>query len=222
MGQGRKIRHTQKNRLNFKNRSHLESGSHLKNRIPLGKIGYIQKNGLDFESRSHFEKWVAPWKIGSHLEKQVTHLVNRISLGELGHTWKNQALLINGSHLGHYSHFKKMAKTWKNLEKWVNLKKKIPLAKMGQTQKSGPQLKKWVTLKRERAALEKLNKPVKKQNRSHTQKWKSGSHSLRLGKWFTLRNAKISAVRSLADICFLHVLIRLIRCIIVSVCPLVF
>ena len=35
-------------------------------------------------------------------------------------------------------------------------------------------------------------------------------------------NAKISAVRSLADICFLHVLIRLIRCIIVSVCPLVF
>ena len=37
-----------------------------------------------------------------------------------------------------------------------------------------------------------------------------------------LGNAKISAVRSLADICFLHVLIRLIRCIIVSVCPLVF
>ena len=36
------------------------------------------------------------------------------------------------------------------------------------------------------------------------------------------KNAKISAVRSLADICFLHVLIRLIRCIIVSVCPLVF
>ena len=35
-------------------------------------------------------------------------------------------------------------------------------------------------------------------------------------------NAKISAVRSLADICFLHVPIRLIRCIIVSVCPLVF
>ena len=35
-------------------------------------------------------------------------------------------------------------------------------------------------------------------------------------------SAKISAVRSLADICFLHVLIRLIRCIIVSVCPLVF
>ena len=33
--------------------------------------------------------------------------------------------------------------------------------------------------------------------------------------------AKISAVRSLADICFLHVLIRLIRCVIVSVCPLV-
>ena len=31
--------------------------------------------------------------------------------------------------------------------------------------------------------------------------------------------AKISAVRSLADICFLHVLIRLIRCVIVSVCP---
>ena len=35
-------------------------------------------------------------------------------------------------------------------------------------------------------------------------------------------NAKISAVRSLADICFLHVLIRLIRCIIVSVCASVF
>ena len=35
-------------------------------------------------------------------------------------------------------------------------------------------------------------------------------------------NAKISAVRSLADICFLHVLIRLIRCIIVSVCSSVF
>ena len=34
-------------------------------------------------------------------------------------------------------------------------------------------------------------------------------------------NAKISAVCSLADICFLHVhlLIRLIRCIIVSVAP---
>ena len=42
-------------------------------------------------------------------------------------------------------------------------------------------------------------------------------------KYSTLsENAKISAVRSLADICFLHVLIRLIRCIIVSVCPLVF
>ena len=36
------------------------------------------------------------------------------------------------------------------------------------------------------------------------------------------KNAKISAVRSLADICFLHVLIRLIRCIIVSVCSSVF
>ena len=36
------------------------------------------------------------------------------------------------------------------------------------------------------------------------------------------KNAKISAVRSLADICFLHVLIRLIRCIIVSVCASVF
>ena len=35
-------------------------------------------------------------------------------------------------------------------------------------------------------------------------------------------NAKISALRSLADICFLYVLIRLIKCIIVSVCPLVF
>ena len=34
--------------------------------------------------------------------------------------------------------------------------------------------------------------------------------------------AKISAVRSLADICFLHVLIRLIRCILVSVCSSVF
>ena len=31
-------------------------------------------------------------------------------------------------------------------------------------------------------------------------------------------NAKISAVRSLADICFLHVLIWLITCIILSVC----
>ena len=36
------------------------------------------------------------------------------------------------------------------------------------------------------------------------------------------KNAKISAVRSLADICFLHVLIRLIRCIIVSGCASVF
>ena len=35
-------------------------------------------------------------------------------------------------------------------------------------------------------------------------------------------NAKISAVRSLADICFLHDLIRLIRCIMVSVCVPVF
>ena len=35
-------------------------------------------------------------------------------------------------------------------------------------------------------------------------------------------HAKISAVRSLADICFLHVLIRLIRCILVSVCSSVF
>ena len=35
-------------------------------------------------------------------------------------------------------------------------------------------------------------------------------------------DAKISAVRSLADICFLHVLILLIRCIIVFVCALVF
>ena len=36
------------------------------------------------------------------------------------------------------------------------------------------------------------------------------------------RNAKITTVRNLADICFLHVLIRLIRCIIVSLCALVF
>ena len=36
---------------------------------------------------------------------------------------------------------------------------------------------------------------------------------------FESENAKISAVSSLADICFLHVLIRLIRCIIVSVAP---
>lgn len=36
------------------------------------------------------------------------------------------------------------------------------------------------------------------------------------------RNAKISALRSLVDICFLHVLTRLIRCVIVSVCPTVF
>ena len=35
-------------------------------------------------------------------------------------------------------------------------------------------------------------------------------------------NVKISAVRSLADICFLHVLIRLIMCVIVSVCVQVF
>ena len=45
---------------------------------------------------------------------------------------------------------------------------------------------------------------------------------LALVQLFSLKNAKISAVRSLADICFLHVLIRLIRCIIVSVCALVF
>ena len=32
-----------------------------------------------------------------------------------------------------------------------------------------------------------------------------------------MQKAKISAVRSLADICFLHVLIQLIRCIMVSV-----
>ena len=37
-----------------------------------------------------------------------------------------------------------------------------------------------------------------------------------------VKNAKISAVRSLADICFLRDLIRLIRCIMVSVCVLVF
>ena len=35
-------------------------------------------------------------------------------------------------------------------------------------------------------------------------------------------NAKISAVRSLADICFLHVLIWLITCVILSVCVSVF
>ena len=34
--------------------------------------------------------------------------------------------------------------------------------------------------------------------------------------------AKISVVRSLADICFLHVLIWLITCIILSVCVSVF
>ena len=34
----------------------------------------------------------------------------------------------------------------------------------------------------------------------------------------TTENAKISAVHSLADICFLHVLIWLIKCIILSVC----
>ena len=37
-----------------------------------------------------------------------------------------------------------------------------------------------------------------------------------------MQNAKISAVRSLADICFLHVLIWLIKCIILSVCVSVF
>ena len=35
-------------------------------------------------------------------------------------------------------------------------------------------------------------------------------------------NAKISAVRSVVDICFLHVLIWLITCIILSVCVSVF
>ena len=35
-------------------------------------------------------------------------------------------------------------------------------------------------------------------------------------------NAKISAVRSLVDICFLHVLIRLITCIILPVCVSVY
>ena len=35
-------------------------------------------------------------------------------------------------------------------------------------------------------------------------------------------NAKISDVRSLADICFLHVLIWLITCIILSVCVSVY
>ena len=45
-----------------------------------------------------------------------------------------------------------------------------------------------------------------------------------MGKVFrnTFRIAKISAVRSLADICFLHVLIWLIRCVILSVCVSVF
>ena len=43
-----------------------------------------------------------------------------------------------------------------------------------------------------------------------------------IGASLIVGNAKISAVRSLADICFLHVLIRLIRCIIVSVCSSVF
>ena len=38
----------------------------------------------------------------------------------------------------------------------------------------------------------------------------------------SLGSAKISAVRSLADICFLHVLIWLITCIILSVCVSVF
>ena len=37
-----------------------------------------------------------------------------------------------------------------------------------------------------------------------------------------MQNAKISVVRSLADICFLHDLIRLIRCVMVAVCDLVF
>ena len=37
-----------------------------------------------------------------------------------------------------------------------------------------------------------------------------------------MQNAKISAVCSLADICFLHVLIWLISCIILSVCVSVF
>ena len=37
-----------------------------------------------------------------------------------------------------------------------------------------------------------------------------------------MQNAKISAVRGLADICFLHVLIWLITCIILSVCVSVF
>ena len=35
-------------------------------------------------------------------------------------------------------------------------------------------------------------------------------------------NAKISAVRSLADICFLHLLIWLITCVILSVCVSLF
>ena len=45
-----------------------------------------------------------------------------------------------------------------------------------------------------------------------------------VGKVFrnTFRIAKISAVRSLADICFLHVLIWLITCVILSVCVSVF
>ena len=40
--------------------------------------------------------------------------------------------------------------------------------------------------------------------------------------FWKVQNAKISAVRSLADICFLHVLIWLITCIILSVCVSVF
>ena len=45
-----------------------------------------------------------------------------------------------------------------------------------------------------------------------------------MGKVFrnTFRIAKISAVRSLAGICFLHVLIWLITCVILSVCVSVF
>ena len=44
----------------------------------------------------------------------------------------------------------------------------------------------------------------------------------RLLTFSAFRIAKISAVRSLADICFLHVLIWLITCIILSVCVSVF
>ena len=42
------------------------------------------------------------------------------------------------------------------------------------------------------------------------------------GQILRCENAKISAVRSLGDICFLHVLIWLITCIILSVCVSVF